>query len=965
MSAAAGTSISVIVPAYDREHTIGRTLDSLLAQTFEGWEALVVDDGSGDDTGTVVEGYVARDPRIRLLRQANAGVSAARNRAIEEAAGEWLFFLDADDWIEPGGFEALLAGAAADPEADAILGACQRIDENGRKLWIQRPEQERDLFTLFARTCGIVIHSCLTKTEMVRRAGGFDPALATCEDWDLWQRIARLGAKFKAVPETVSVYWMRAGSASRAGNRMLDDGLVVIDRGHGTDTRLPDVSAPVVVTGGEGREVARTYFLCYTAGVAAAAGEDPLPMIERLGEGISRNVDPEGVAETVFNSVADGLGRQIQDWPTFDPEIEVTCRRFLGALGKRLGGRWHARGALGAFERLVLAQDRGRRSGRSGRWYLTEVDLEGPAVADLEVESGVEKVLCRVSSAGRPLGEVELPALAERVPARVIADSIAAGPTWDLMQALFERHRHARLEVDYRRGGVHVRDEHGQTLYDGPLDPVRTPRQGLHDKIGWTLFLRDLWAAPRTPGLAFYDEPGERDAEPGEPLRVEPGQPVTIEVSRPLPRLLADATVSAQVTVAGVPLTTVDCRPRRGAVTPHQLRRAILLRSGFELCRSVIREGVLLMPPADGEFSLRVNLQRARAARDGEGPLGDDPGRLAVVGRSPGADGTSVSRWMALPVAAAPSRLELARAEDTPVTGDGERATSFFSAPLVLARAETAGVADDVLIRSVDGVAAGRRRGLGRLFELGVRRGARTPGGDAGTGKRLPILMYHRVAPSGGAATRRWRLHPEAFEQQLAYLRDNGYQALSFEQWRAVSDRRHPIPRRSVMLTFDDGYADFIDHALPLLTRYGFPATMFIVTDLVGASNVWDDDLGERIELMDWDAVEAIRDAGIGIGSHSARHHPLTALAPSELAADLSRSRVALQERLGETIESICYPFGLHDASVAYISAACGYSYGVTTNEWHASFGDDLMRLPRIEITGTESIAEFAGKLER
>ncbi|HEX5145518.1 MAG TPA: polysaccharide deacetylase family protein, partial [Conexibacter sp.] len=237
------------------------------------------------------------------------------------------------------------------------------------------------------------------------------------------------------------------------------------------------------------------------------------------------------------------------------------------------------------------------------------------------------------------------------------------------------------------------------------------------------------------------------------------------------------------------------------------------------------------------------------------------------------------------------------------------------------------------------------------------------PASDGPRGGELPILMYHRVAPSGAEATRRWRLHPDQFEAQLRHLRDAGYRSLTFEQWRAASDRRVTLPARSVLITFDDGYADFPAHALPLLRRYGFQATMFVVTDLVGASNAWDERVGERIELMDWPTLLGLREHGVELGSHSSAHRALVSLSAAELAIDLSRSRLRLQERTGEPVRTLCYPFGLNDVGVRAIAGACGFHHAVTTDEWQASFSDELLALPRLEVRGTESLEEFVAQL--
>jgi hypothetical protein len=105
---------------------------------------------------------------------------------------------------------------------------------------------------------------------------------------------------------------------------------------------------------------------------------------------------------------------------------------------------------------------------------------------------------------------------------------------------------------------------------------------------------------------------------------------------------------------------------------------------------------------------------------------------------------------------------------------------------------------------------------------------------------RLPILMYHRVAPTGSAAMTRYRVSPEAFEHQLRYLRDGGYYSVSLEDWRLAMQTKTPLPGRAILITFDDGYLDFQTHAWPLLQRFGFSTTVFLVAGAIDESNSWD-----------------------------------------------------------------------------------------------------------------------------
>lgn len=112
---------SIIIPVYNVAPYLRECLDSVLAQTFKDWEAICVDDGSTDGSGEILDEYGARDKRFRVVHQGNAGVSAARNRGLEEAKGEWVWFLDGDDLILPGALTAYQGVVAAINAADAVI----------------------------------------------------------------------------------------------------------------------------------------------------------------------------------------------------------------------------------------------------------------------------------------------------------------------------------------------------------------------------------------------------------------------------------------------------------------------------------------------------------------------------------------------------------------------------------------------------------------------------------------------------------------------------------------------------------------------------------------------------------------------------------------------------------------------------------------------------------------------------
>jgi peptidoglycan/xylan/chitin deacetylase (PgdA/CDA1 family) len=230
---------------------------------------------------------------------------------------------------------------------------------------------------------------------------------------------------------------------------------------------------------------------------------------------------------------------------------------------------------------------------------------------------------------------------------------------------------------------------------------------------------------------------------------------------------------------------------------------------------------------------------------------------------------------------------------------------------------------------------------------------------------RLPILLYHRIAPEGAAATARYRVAPEAFAEQLRYLRDAGYYTPRLCDWLRALESKEPLPGRAVLITFDDGMHDFADHAWRLLREHGFSALVFLVADAVGGTNRWDDAYGERLPLLGWDEIRRLRADGIEFGSHTATHRPLTALPAAEAVRELARSRAILTRELGAPPDAIAYPHGATDPVVQHLTAACGYLAGLTCAPKRSGFDDPPLALPRLEVRGDASFADFVALLER
>jgi glycosyltransferase involved in cell wall biosynthesis len=205
-------NISVIIPAWNAAETIAETLESLLAQTYLGWEAIVVDDGSSDETAAIAANC-GQDARIRVVSQPHMGGCVARNTGTNLARFDWLLFLDADDWLLPQHLERMTEALLADPTLDAVYCGWARVTPNGEVIEREEFHQPVDLFSVFACRPLFPPFACVIRRSLVEAVSGFDTSFRTGQDWDFWQRITRTGAwvlpdaaGFGFDPRTASVF---------------------------------------------------------------------------------------------------------------------------------------------------------------------------------------------------------------------------------------------------------------------------------------------------------------------------------------------------------------------------------------------------------------------------------------------------------------------------------------------------------------------------------------------------------------------------------------------------------------------------------------------------------------------------------------------------------------------------------------------------------------------------------------
>lgn len=219
--------------------------------------------------------------------------------------------------------------------------------------------------------------------------------------------------------------------------------------------------------------------------------------------------------------------------------------------------------------------------------------------------------------------------------------------------------------------------------------------------------------------------------------------------------------------------------------------------------------------------------------------------------------------------------------------------------------------------------------------------------------------MYHAVCPPPDNPNTIFT-SPELFQAQMRYLERRNLRGVSMRELRRASSMGNA--KRLVGLTFDDGYENFLQYALPVLERFGFSATVFVVAGMLGEENDWEfrRDPRPRMKLLGAEGVREVSARGMEVGSHSMTHPKLTDLEPELLEEEVSDSRQVLGEVLGEEVDGFSYPYGFIDgASVqavrrAHYAYACAVVVRVERNTFD---------LPRITVT-EDNLLKFAAKLK-
>lgn len=227
----------------------------------------------------------------------------------------------------------------------------------------------------------------------------------------------------------------------------------------------------------------------------------------------------------------------------------------------------------------------------------------------------------------------------------------------------------------------------------------------------------------------------------------------------------------------------------------------------------------------------------------------------------------------------------------------------------------------------------------------------------------IPILMYHNIAdaPRDLQVYRSLYVSPRVFARQMWLLQRLGYTGLSMTA--AAPYLRGEQQGRVAVITLDDGYADNLEAAMPVLQRYGFSATCYVVSGQIGQYNGWDAQrLGVRKPLMTATQLREWHAGGMEIGAHTRSHPRLTQCDETQLRDEVHGGKAELEDLLAQPVTQFCYPYGDHDDRVAEATREAGFIAATTTDRGRAIPATDPWRLPRIQVARHHLLPQFALK---
>ena len=217
--------------------------------------------------------------------------------------------------------------------------------------------------------------------------------------------------------------------------------------------------------------------------------------------------------------------------------------------------------------------------------------------------------------------------------------------------------------------------------------------------------------------------------------------------------------------------------------------------------------------------------------------------------------------------------------------------------------------------------------------------------------KGIPILMYHSVAHNNVFFT----VKPEIFEKQMQYLKDYNYNVIKLSDLINFLESNKELPKKTVVLTFDDGFEDNYSNVFPILKKHNFPATIFLITGLVNEE--MNNSQNIPLKILNWEQIQEMHESGlIDFQPHTVSHQELN-------EKEIIDSKKEIEEKLNKKCKFFSYPRGVYNNEIIDILKNNGFRASRTVKKGKVNKGDDLFKLKRISINSTTSLIQFKANL--
>ncbi len=234
-----------------------------------------------------------------------------------------------------------------------------------------------------------------------------------------------------------------------------------------------------------------------------------------------------------------------------------------------------------------------------------------------------------------------------------------------------------------------------------------------------------------------------------------------------------------------------------------------------------------------------------------------------------------------------------------------------------------------------------------------------------GNPKKVKVLLYHRILSNGQSEdSADIGVSIEKFRRQMKMLDRWGYTSITFDDFRLFLEGELNLPKKPVIITFDDAYTDIYDLAAPILREYGMKAVVFVVGDMSLRESIWDRSVGPVHSLLNKSQILALHDEGFEIGSHTLSHPKLPNLGSDRAWEELHKSRIILEILLDSPVKSFAYPYGLVNARVKQMAHDSGYTVACGAYTGPPLFGDDYLEVRRIMVKNSANSLQFWFQLQ-